>query len=257
MPGFPPPPRIAEAWMVGASPVVEVVFEDGLRGAADLRDLMPECQPMVVDNGAFLRWPNGVTLPAERLLGLILTPPTRRPAMRAREFASWADDGSDVRWELHRGTPIPRPGGSVGHGAVVGEIVARLHHVGGWRALAHMWVGGSPEDTDLRIADIAVAPDRPLVPGGTPWCDDAVAVVEIVDSSTAWTQRERLMALRRLPSLREIAVVGVVAEWARVERRSGLDPRWRLEEVGPEGTLRLTSIGAEIALADLRRDRER
>lgn len=257
MPGFRPPPRISDAWLIAGLHVVEAVFAGGLRGAADLRDLTPGGAPDIVGDGSALRWHDGTTVTAQQLLEWVLRPPMRLPPMSAGEFARWADDGSDVRWELSRGTPIPRPGGSLGHSDVFGAISARLHRVGGWRALAHVWVGGSLDDHDLRIADIAIVPDRPLVPEGTPWCDDAVAVVEVVESSTAWIQRERLLALRHVPSLREIAVIGVGGEWARVERRNGPVDRWRLEEIGRDGVLRLTSVGVEIWLADLRRERTR
>lgn len=254
MPGLPPPPGIADAWLIAGSHVIEVVFADGLRGAADLRDMTPGGAPDIVGDGSALRWHDGTTVTAQALLARVLRSPMRLPPMSAGEFARWADDdGSDVRWELQRGSPIPRPGGSLRHSDVVGALSARLFRVKGWLVPTHTWVGGSPADTDLRMVDIAVVPNRPDAEGDLPWWDNAM-VVEVSEAATAYMERERLLALRRLPSLREIAVVGTGGEWARIERRADGD-RWRLEEVGPGGVLRLSSVGVEIPLADLRRER--
>ncbi len=246
--------EIADAHVIYGSRVAEVVFGDGLRGAADLRDLVPDGTFEVVGDGAALRWPDGTEIPADRLLGLVLNPPLRRMPMTAREFAGWADDGSDVRWELHGGTPIPRPGATVGHSRTVTALLSALDGGDDRMALMNVWVGGGGDDLDLRTSDLAVLPRR-RIGAEPPWVDDAVVAVEVSEAATAWIEPDRVRAFRRLPSVSEIAVVDARGAWARVERRDGGE--WRSEEVALDGTLRLKSIGWSIPLADLMRDRVR
>ncbi|HYG84837.1 MAG TPA: Uma2 family endonuclease [Azospirillum sp.] len=208
----------------------------------------------IVDGGEALRWPDGSYLLAEGLRARLLHPPRRDPPMSAAVMARWADDGGDVRWELADGTPVPRPIGSVGHAVAVTEVschlAAHCHGRGAGRMLMHSWVGRRRGSRDLRIADIIVMPLRRFGRGPA-WVDDAICLIEISETATAWSDGERLAAFRCLPTVQEIATLDGAFQWARVERRT--DAGWRVEEVEADGMLRLAAIGWGMPLPELAR----
>lgn len=254
---MPRSPTITQAVPLRGSRVVALTFSDGLRGSADLRDLVSaatfECFE-TVDGGEALRWPDGSYLLAEGLRSRVLAPPRREPPMSAAVMARWADDGLDVRWELVDGTPVSRPVPSERRARTVAEIgflvAGHCRPTGRHRVLLHAWVGHRPESRDLRIADIILMPLRRFG-GHVSWVDDAVCLVEISEPATAWADEQRLTAFRRLPSVQEILLMDAGCAWARIDRRTGAG--WRTRRVGADGALTLSCIGWSVPLWELAR----
>jgi len=78
-----------------------------------------------------------------------------------------------------------------------------------------------------------------------------VLVVEVESPTTSTIdRREKLMAYRRLPSLREYVILSQDRIGADVFRRDE-EGSWLSEQIGPDETLRLESVGVTIPLKSL------
>jgi hypothetical protein len=129
------------------------------RAACDLRDIVraDPFEPEPVDDGGALRWPDGTVFSAERLRDLYLDLPPADTPMAVSQFVKSSDDGSDVAWELHEGTPVPRTGGTLGHSWTMTQLLCKLEkeleRAGRWMTLVNTWMAGAPESRDCRIAE--------------------------------------------------------------------------------------------------------
>jgi hypothetical protein len=84
--------RIVDFGMIWKSAVVEVIFDDGIRAACDLWDIVrtDPFKPEPADDGRALRWPDGTVLSAERLRDLCLDqPPAVKPTTTATSRGSF------------------------------------------------------------------------------------------------------------------------------------------------------------------------
>jgi Uma2 family endonuclease len=172
--------------------------------------------------------------------------------MRLDDFLRW-DDGTDTRYELIRGVPVPREVQPAAHGMMAVRLSSLLHDgLKAPRDYAAQLIAAiaSPSDAyTCYLADIAVAP--------TPehWGDqlarDPVLIVEIL-SSTSFTRDYRLKRpdYCKIASVREVLLIDSEAMFADLVRRDG--DRWVNEIVcGHRSRLSLASIGIEISMAEL------
>jgi Uma2 family endonuclease len=171
--------------------------------------------------------------------------------MGIAEFLDW-ECGQPERHEFDRGQAYAMVGGTRGHGRVVANLA---RHIGN-----HLDDGPCQvfsETMRLRIADEAVVYPDILVA-----CDPAysandlvvtapVLVIEVLSPSTEAFDRGRKFALyRKLPSLREYALVDLQGRSAEVFRALP-DGSWNLVTPLGDGSLALESIGLRLALAQV------
>lgn len=113
--------------------------------------------------------------------------------------------------------------------------------------------------SDLRVRipseNVITYPDLTVVCGSFAADDEdpdaatnPVAIVEVLSRTTeAWDRGEKFALYRKLASLRHYVLVS--QDCQRVEHYVRGDDGWRLEEVGPGGSVAL--LGAEVRLDDL------
>jgi hypothetical protein len=253
---------ITDWGVIWGSKVVEIQFADDFMGAVDLRDEAPGAKDRFTlsADGTALILPDGRALSAENLRDRCLDPRplSGRPLMKAGEFSSWADDGSDVRWELQGGIPVPPPGSRMGKANVRMELVFDLmqqldprdgpDRVRQWRILMGTWTCPGPDALDCRTPDLVVFPWR-LSTKDSLWVDDPVIIGEVEEPGKAWLTERRLAFARKLPTVRELVVVDWRCRWGRVERRVATG--WRIEAVPANGVLSLATVDWSMRLDDL------
>lgn len=158
---------------------------------------------------------------------------------------------SAVRHEYVGGELYAQAGASRGHNLVAGNIFARL-----WNAAQESPCEVLVNDMMLRVAeDVFYYPDVLVTcdPDDTDprFVTRPCLIVEVLSpSTTAIDRREKLLAYRRLPSLK--AYVMVYQDEVRVERYSR-DERgawWQAEVLG-EGRVPFPCPEVELTLADL------
>jgi Uma2 family endonuclease len=163
------------------------------------------------------------------------------------EFLAW-DDGSDRRYELVDGQIVAMAPPSGAHAAIVinlgAELRSRLRPPS--RVLAEAGILITDRSDTYYQADLAVTctpPDR-----GRQDVLDPVLLVEVLSPSTAVHDRGRKAEdYLRLPSVREILLVGSEERRVRYWRRDG--PRWIVEDLIGEAELRLETVPDPIPLA--------
>ena len=174
------------------------------------------------------------------------------------EYVAIAND-CDVKYEYVAGELIAMAGGTVEHGRLIGRATALID-----RALEGQPCIVLPSDLRIRIraADRSTYPDLHVVcgePERDPDDDHAIVnptvVVEVLSDSTAGHDRtEKFAAYRRLPSLREYALVSQRERRVEVYRRRE-NRRWQLDEYLTGDRLRLESLAIELSVDDLYVDR--
>jgi hypothetical protein len=262
---------ITDWGLVWKSRVVEFTLDDDFMGAVDLREeaLDPNSRLKLSEDKTALVLPDGRSLSIEHLRERCFDPRplSGRPLMRAAEFADWADDGSDVRWELQGGIPVPPPPNRMGKLAVKMELamglreyidpIDRSGEIGTervprprhrWQVLMGTWTCQGPDAIDCRTPDVVVFPQRRITIDSL-WIKDPIIVGEIEEPSTKWLNERRLAFARKMPTVQEVVTIDWRCRWARIERRT--DKGWRVEEVPAGGVLALATIDWSISLADL------
>lgn len=167
------------------------------------------------------------------------------------EYLDWEDEQAE-RHELHDGEIFLMVGARRGHGSIVQNLSRHL--------------GNHLDNTPCRVfaegmkvqiaADSVVYPDVFVTCGQDFRADDQVVtdpilVVEVLSPSTQAYDRSLKFALyRRLPSLREYALID--PDTRRVEvMRLGDDGLWDFIDFSEQAEVEFTSVEFRLALVDL------
>jgi Uma2 family endonuclease len=176
--------------------------------------------------------------------------------MTVTEFVAWAER-TDGRWQLEEGEPVAMAAPSDMHALlqanVGGLLFAHLRAVGS-ACRVRTGPGIVPavdQTTNVRVPDLAVvcrpaSADRRLV-------SDPLLVIEILSPSNERETRSNVRAFCGIGSMREVVILHSQAMMAELLRRAP-EGQWpgSFEVVeGPRAVLRLDSIGASFALADI------
>jgi Uma2 family endonuclease len=177
-------------------------------------------------------------------------------SMTVAEFLDWPGDGTGRKFQLVDGELRAMSPGSATHGTIqmtLGALIRSALVDGGGRCR----VVGEPavitrvrSHMNMRVPDLGVsctadAPGQQALP-------DPIVLIEILSPSNARETWENVWSYTTIPSVREIAVVHSTRKLIDLLRR-GADGHWpeEPEEIGPEGTVHLESIGFAGALAEV------
>jgi Uma2 family endonuclease len=171
--------------------------------------------------------------------------------MTVAEFLTW-DDGTDTRYELIDGRPVPMAPVSPSHSI----IVVNLSHALKSRLKAPCYAGSEAgiqrpdrEDTfyeaDVVVSCTPVAPSIAAIP-------HPVVVIEVLSPSTIEHDRGRKADYRRIRSVREIVLVASEQRHVEVWRRRGA--KWEVEDLIGDAALELEAVSVEIPFAAIYAD---
>lgn len=172
--------------------------------------------------------------------------------MTLDDFLTW-EDGTDTRYELIGGFVVAMAPPAPVHSALVTRLGARIDAALASRrpCTAYTEAGILRQDRadSFFVADIAVS-CGPIDPRKQ-WVDDPILVLEILSPSTERHDRRfKVPVYREIETVQEVLLVGSDARYAELHRRAG--EQWIVEILrGVGDTIRLTSVGAEIPLAEL------
>jgi Uma2 family endonuclease len=175
--------------------------------------------------------------------------------MTVAEFLDWPGDGSGRKFQLVDGELRAMSPGSATHGTIqmtLGALIrTALIAQGQCRVVAEPGVATRVRaHTNQRVPDLGITctPDA----SGQRALPDPVVLIEIPSPSNASDTWENVWAYTTIPSVREILVVHSTRVLAELLRR-GADGHWpeEPEEIGPDGTLRLDSIGFTCRLPEI------
>jgi Uma2 family endonuclease len=165
---------------------------------------------------------------------------------------------SNVRHEFLNGVIYAMAGGSREHAAIAANVITAL-------SLALRGRTCSVHSSDLRIRVVETGletyPDVTVVcghaeidPEDRHVVTNPVLVVEVTSPSTEEYDRgEKLAHYKRIPSLREIVLVGHREKVVEVIRRED-DGSWTSREARPTATASLASLGCDLAVDEVYRD---
>ncbi len=176
--------------------------------------------------------------------------PTQTPA----EYMDWEDNQPD-RHEFHSSRTWPATSLSIGHQCVTGKLACHLgNHLDG--SACQVFIGGMK----VQIAgDTVLYPDLFVTCGqdfhaDDPVVTDPILVVEVLSPSTQAYDRSLKFALyRRLPSLREYALIDPDARRVEV-LRLGDDGLWNFIDFSEQADVELASVDFKLALIELFKD---
>jgi Uma2 family endonuclease len=166
------------------------------------------------------------------------------------------EDESDVRHEYLDGDIYAMAGGTPEHAAKAGDIVGILR--------AQLPRGCRVYTSDLRVripaSGLSTYPDAAVICGAVLRAsDDPLAAVnpvllaEVTSSSTEdYDRGVKLEHYKKLPSLSEVLIASHREPLLTLHRREG--DTWRTASARPGESLRLTSIGASVAVDEVYRD---
>jgi len=160
---------------------------------------------------------------------------------------------AEARHEFVNGQVYAMSGASDNHGRIAGNVFALLHsHLKGNPC--------EPFGSDMKLRVQAESETLGYYPDVMVVCDPGdnnryfrerpTVLFEVVSQSTErLDKREKLLAYKTIPSLQEYVILEQSRPGALVYRRSA---SWKPEGIeGPEGTVRLDSLGCSLAFADL------
>jgi Uma2 family endonuclease len=177
------------------------------------------------------------------------------PALRRMtldDFLTW-EDGTDTRYELIGGFVVAMAPPAPVHSALVTRLGVRIDTAPASRrpCTTYTEAGILRQDRadSLFVADIAVS-CGPIDPRKQ-WVDDPILVIEILSPSTERHDRRfKVPVYREIETVQEVLLVGSDTRYAELHQRTG--EQWIVEILrGPGDTIRLSSVGAEIPLAEL------
>lgn len=180
--------------------------------------------------------------------------PLAQPRYTPEEYLR-LERAADHKSELINGRIYAMAGASRRHNLIVGNVFAELRaQLRGRGCEAYV--------NDMRVkvsrTTLYTYPDVAALCGEPRFEDDAVdtllnpsVIVEVLsDSTEKYDRGEKFAHYRRLESLQEYVLVA--QDTPRVEHYARHGEHWLLSEIsGPDATLRLASLGCEIALADI------
>jgi Uma2 family endonuclease len=168
--------------------------------------------------------------------------------MTVADFLAWPGDQSGRKYQLVDGELTAMSPGSATHGTIqmtLGRLVGNSLIDGNSRCRV---VSEPPVATriranvNLRVPDLGVTcvPDAP----GQQTLPDPIVLIEILSPGNVRDTWDNVWSYTTIPSVREILVVHSTRRFAELLRRDA-DGNWPAEpeEIGPDGTLRLDSIG--------------
>ena len=183
--------------------------------------------------------------------------PLVKPTMTLEEFFAWDGGGHQGKLELIDGIVRAMAPASATHSIIQGNLVAAIHN--------HLRATGSPcrvaPEAPVRPAlgtrNNARAPDVAVTcapPSTSKTFDDPVLIIEVLSPSNDNDTWESIRALASLPTLTEIVIVASERVGAEIYRK-GAAGAWAAdpEIIETGGTIRLTSIGLELPLAEVYR----
>jgi Uma2 family endonuclease len=171
--------------------------------------------------------------------------------MTVMEFLRW-EDGTDRRYELLDGVPVATAPPAAAHRILSvrlgGLLDAALRKRRPCNAQSEAGIQKPGRNDTYYIADLA-ATCRPHERGQQA-IEDPVLIVEILSPGTERYDRQvKVPDYRHIPSVQEIVLIDSESIYAEVLRRDG--DRWTADPVLQDGMLSLSSVGADIAMADL------
>ncbi len=182
--------------------------------------------------------------------------PKLPPLMDVAEFLEWPGDGTATRYELVDGVLRAMAPPSDTHGTIQSNLIRLLaNHLIERRPNCRVVTtpGVQPRiraDWNFRIPGIGVT-CAPNVPGVV-MMPDPILLIEILSPGNASASWDNIWAYASMPCVLELAVVHGFRLKAEVLRKDA-DGAWpeRAEIVEAGGTLRLASIRAEFAMAEI------
>ena len=175
--------------------------------------------------------------------------------MTVAEFLDWnPEDGTGALWQLRDGEPEMIAPASDAHGSIQGEIhrLIENHLVArGDQCRSAVTPGVVPRvrsDRNMLIPDLGITCSPP---SGGKSLPDPVILVEVLSLSNEATTRANVWAYTTIPTVREILIVSSTEIVAEILRRRP-DGTWpnQPDAVGPDGELRLETIGFTAPLRD-------
>ena len=184
--------------------------------------------------------------------------PKSPPLMTVAEFLEWPGDGTDTRYELVEGELRAMAPASGTHGTIHGRLSAAIvAHLDAKRPGCRLIVapGVQPHlraDWNHRIPELGVTCTPSTV--GEQMVPDPILLIEILSPSNATETWSNVPLYSTVPSVIEILIVYSTKVAAEILRR-GDDGRWprNAEPIGPDGMIRLQSIGLELPLREVYR----
>jgi Uma2 family endonuclease len=178
------------------------------------------------------------------------------PSITVAEFLDWPGDGSGRKFQLVDGELRAMSPGTAAHGTIQITLGALILHTL-LKAGSRCRVVGAPgvltrirSHKNMRVPDLGVSgtADEP----GQRALPNPIVLIEILSPSNAKETWNNVWAYTTIPSVREIVVVHTMRVLAELLRR-GADGHWpeEPEEIGPDGTLRLDSIGFTCRLREV------
>ena len=168
--------------------------------------------------------------------------------MTVAEFLDWdSGDRTGAPWQLRDGEPERMAPASEAHGTIQAELAylltARLRERGSPCRVV-IAPGVIPR---VHSAENCLVPDLGVTctpPSGAKTLPDPVVLIEILSPSNEAETRTNVWACTTIPTVAEIVILRSTAIGAEVLRRQP-DGSWpeQAEMVGPDGTLRLDSLG--------------
>lgn len=169
--------------------------------------------------------------------------------MTSAEFLAW-EEQQELKWEFDGTRPVAMNGGTFAHSYVQGNIILVLRPK--LRRSACEVCG-----PDVRVPTgqgryrypDAVVTCSPIILGMLEIVNPVV-IFEVLSTSTSANDRTtKLSEYLLLPSLRHYVMLEQDRAFATVLTRT--DTGWQLTPAGPEATIAMPEIGAELPLAEL------
>jgi len=172
--------------------------------------------------------------------------------MTLAEFLRW-EDGTDTRYELISGVPLAMAPPARAHGMLCarlgGIIDAALCSRRPCGAQNKAGIARPDRNDTFFVADLAVTctPYK----RGEQLVKDPILIVEILSPGTERHDRQiKVPAYREIASVKEILLIDSESVYAEILRHEGSP--WYSELVrGRDAVLRLSSVGLQVALAEL------
>jgi Uma2 family endonuclease len=181
-----------------------------------------------------------------------------RPVRYTREEYRSFERASNMKHEFLDGVIYAMAGGSPEHAAIAGNVIFTLS-----AALRDRPCRVYSSDLRLHVLDTGLEtyPDASVIcgrvevdPEDKHAATNPLLVVEVTSPSTeAYDRGEKLRHYQRITSLREAVLVSHRESLVEVFRKEN-DGSWTRHQAGPGRSLRLESIGCDLAVDEVYRD---
>ena len=176
---------------------------------------------------------------------------TPRRRLSVAEFLQW-DERQQDRFELLDGIPQAMAGGSRNHNMIALNIVAALR--GRLRGTPRMPFSSdlkTEADGDIYYPDVTV--DCGRAPGTSFFSASPTIVFEVLSRTTRHKDfHSKLPNYQATPMIQQIVYVESETQALTVWMRDGAG--WKEQELEPNATLHMPSVGAELSFAEIYED---